>query len=121
MLILTNSLDFVPLPGCRPSWQQVSEPGEVGALAAGRAGVSALPRGKELPDFGSLTPCLRSLESWMFLKPEPGFSELEKKLKSFSQKSAVLKEVLLEFKGEPDKSLPGTKSASQPGSHMRVH
>lgn len=45
----------------------------------------------------------------MFLKPEPGFSELEKKLKSFSQKSAVLKEVLLEFKGEPDKSLPGKK------------
>lgn len=45
----------------------------------------------------------------MFLKPEPGFSELEKKLKSFSQKSAVLKEVLLEFKGEPDKSLPGRK------------
>lgn len=45
----------------------------------------------------------------MFLKPEPGFSELEKKLKSFSQKSAVLKEVLLEFKGEPDKSFPGRK------------
>ena len=36
----------------------------------------------------------------MFCKPEPGFAELEKKLKSFSQKSAVLKEVLLEFKGE---------------------
>lgn len=45
----------------------------------------------------------------MFLKPEPGFSELEKKLKSFSQKSAVLKEVLLEFKGEPDEILPGKK------------
>ncbi|KAM9510458.1 E3 ubiquitin-protein ligase TRIM7-like [Guaruba guarouba] len=37
-------------------------------------------------------------ESWMFCKPEAGFTELEKKLKSFSQKSAVLKEVLLEFK-----------------------
>lgn len=49
----------------------------------------------------------------MFLKPEPGFSELEKKLKSFSQKSAVLKEVLLEFKGEPGKKI----TASQPGSH----
>lgn len=36
----------------------------------------------------------------MFCKPEAGFTELEKKLKSFSQKSAVLKEVLLEFKGE---------------------
>lgn len=36
----------------------------------------------------------------MFCKPEAGFAELEKKLKSFSQKSAVLKEVLLEFKGE---------------------
>ncbi|EOB02161.1 Tripartite motif-containing protein 15 [Anas platyrhynchos] len=39
-----------------------------------------------------------SFESWMFCKPEAGFAELEKKLKSFSQKSAVLKEVLLEFK-----------------------
>ncbi|XP_027526129.1 E3 ubiquitin-protein ligase TRIM7-like, partial [Neopelma chrysocephalum] len=45
-----------------------------------------------------VVPAGSSLESWMFLKPEPGFSELEKKLKSFSQKSAVLKEVLLEFK-----------------------
>ncbi|XP_041265837.1 E3 ubiquitin-protein ligase TRIM7-like [Onychostruthus taczanowskii] len=45
-----------------------------------------------------VVPVGSSLESWMFLKPEPGFSELEKKLKSFSQKSAVLKEVLLEFK-----------------------
>lgn len=38
------------------------------------------------------------IESWMFRKPEPGFHEIEKKLKSFAQKSAVLKEVLLEFK-----------------------
>ncbi|XP_066196667.1 E3 ubiquitin-protein ligase TRIM7-like [Sylvia atricapilla] len=45
-----------------------------------------------------VVPAGSSLESWIFLKPEPGFSELEKKLKSFSQKSAVLKEVLLEFK-----------------------
>ncbi|KYO17310.1 zinc finger protein RFP isoform A [Alligator mississippiensis] len=36
--------------------------------------------------------------NWVFQKQEPGFSEVEKKLKSFSQKSAVLKEVLLEFK-----------------------
>lgn len=29
-LILTNSLDFLPLPGCHPSWQRVSELGELG-------------------------------------------------------------------------------------------
>ncbi|XP_008944811.1 PREDICTED: tripartite motif-containing protein 7-like, partial [Merops nubicus] len=45
-----------------------------------------------------VVPVGSSFESWMFGKPEAGFSELEKKLKSFSQKSAVLKEVLLEFK-----------------------
>uniref|UniRef100_A0A8C6N974 Uncharacterized protein n=2 Tax=Melopsittacus undulatus TaxID=13146 RepID=A0A8C6N974_MELUD len=45
-----------------------------------------------------VAPSASSLESWMFCKPEAGFTELEKKLKSFSQKSAVLKEVLLEFK-----------------------
>ncbi|OWK50110.1 Tripartite motif-containing protein 7 [Lonchura striata] len=50
------------------------------------------------PFFQGVVPAGGGLESWMFLKPEPGFSELEKKLKSFSQKSAVLKEVLLEFK-----------------------
>ncbi|XP_074873240.1 E3 ubiquitin-protein ligase TRIM7-like isoform X2 [Carettochelys insculpta] len=37
-------------------------------------------------------------ENWAFPKPTPGFAELEKRLRSFSQKSAVLKEVLLEFK-----------------------
>ncbi|CAM4558017.1 E3 ubiquitin-protein ligase TRIM7-like isoform X1 [Lepidochelys kempii] len=37
-------------------------------------------------------------ENWTFQKPEPAFAELEKRLRSFSQKSAVLKEVLLEFK-----------------------
>ncbi|XP_021269149.1 tripartite motif-containing protein 7-like isoform X2 [Numida meleagris] len=46
----------------------------------------------------AVTTAGSSFESWMFCKPEPGFAELEKKLKSFSQKSAVLKEVLLEFK-----------------------
>ncbi|XP_009329440.1 PREDICTED: tripartite motif-containing protein 7-like [Pygoscelis adeliae] len=45
-----------------------------------------------------VAPAGSSFESWMFCKPEAGFTELEKKLKSFSQKSAVLKEVLLEFK-----------------------
>uniref|UniRef100_A0A8C8VHT5 Uncharacterized protein n=1 Tax=Pelusios castaneus TaxID=367368 RepID=A0A8C8VHT5_9SAUR len=39
-----------------------------------------------------------SRDNWAFRKPEPGFAELEKRLRSFSQKSAVLKEVLLEFK-----------------------
>lgn len=51
----------------------------------------------------------------MFCKPEPGFAELEKKLKSFSQKSAVLKEVLLEFKGEleaPPVGVPGDLNSS---------
>ncbi|XP_014816623.1 PREDICTED: tripartite motif-containing protein 15, partial [Calidris pugnax] len=48
--------------------------------------------------FQAVAPAGSSLESWMFCKPEGGFAELEKKLKSFSQKSAVLKEVLLEFK-----------------------
>ncbi|XP_075769788.1 E3 ubiquitin-protein ligase TRIM7-like isoform X2 [Pelodiscus sinensis] len=37
-------------------------------------------------------------ENWLAPKPTPGFAELEKRLRSFSQKSAVLKEVLLEFK-----------------------
>ncbi|KAM6396183.1 E3 ubiquitin-protein ligase TRIM7-like [Rhynochetos jubatus] len=45
-----------------------------------------------------VVPAGSSFESWMFCKPEAGFTELEKKLKSFSQKIAVLKEVLLEFK-----------------------
>lgn len=56
----------------------------------------------------------------MFLKPEPGFSELEKKLKSFSQKSAVLKEVLLEFKGEPDENLPGGEKKNKNASPARI-
>lgn len=30
MLILTNSLCFLPFPGRRPGWQQVSELGEPG-------------------------------------------------------------------------------------------
>ncbi|XP_064900179.1 E3 ubiquitin-protein ligase TRIM7 [Columba livia] len=36
--------------------------------------------------------------SWILAQPDSGFSDLEKKLKSFAQKSSVLKEVLLEFK-----------------------
>ncbi|XP_065426231.1 zinc finger protein RFP-like isoform X2 [Chrysemys picta bellii] len=37
-------------------------------------------------------------ENGMFWKPEPGFVELEKRLRDFSLKSAILQEVLLGFK-----------------------
>ncbi|XP_029768992.1 uncharacterized protein LOC112122532 isoform X2 [Terrapene carolina triunguis] len=54
-----------------------------------------------LTNWGSglfLTPLFPIREDGMFQKPEPGFVKLEKRLRDFSLKSAMLQEVLLGFK-----------------------
>ncbi|XP_009997771.1 PREDICTED: tripartite motif-containing protein 7-like, partial [Chaetura pelagica] len=61
----------------------------------GEQGGENTPGNQGVAPVGSSPP---SAEGWMFCKPEAGLAELEKKLKSFAQKSAVLKEVLLEFR-----------------------
>ncbi|XP_029768993.1 uncharacterized protein LOC112122532 isoform X3 [Terrapene carolina triunguis] len=56
-----------------------------------------------LTNWGSglfLTPLFPIREDGMFQKPEPGFVKLEKRLRDFSLKSAMLQEVLLGFKAK---------------------
>lgn len=55
MLILTNSLGFLPLLGRRPGWQQVSELGELGG-SGWRWSWYFNPSQGRFPDFGCLTP-----------------------------------------------------------------
>lgn len=61
MLILTNSLGFLPLPGYRSSWQQVSGLGELGGSGC-RWSWYFSPSMGEFPEFGSLTA----------MSPQPG-------------------------------------------------
>lgn len=54
MLILTNSLGFLPFPGCCSGWQQVSELGELGGSGC-KWSWYFNPSMGEFPDFESLT------------------------------------------------------------------